>query len=474
MYLSVTHLRLSIIIVLFCFITNFAFSSAIQANLSNTQDHGFTEEECKLTQTKYCVDYSERIVDGFPTTQCWKYEQKFICASREINHCQIFEDNRGCTEVSGTCLQTTPVGSCKIFKKTFVCGNHLETKFETKHIGTDFNIIRDEKDFSTCSEQDKNKYCEQAQETCVEGPETRNISGKDIYKDCWRWDRKYVCRTNSFIDECKDLKSNCKEVSKECLHRSDKTGECEHFEVKYECSDTTTKTKDCISSQFCIGDICKSSERSKHNDFGSISYLSILASMKSTELEGCKCPDGRTECNPGELDTSSCRFFTGQGNKCRHHTGEFNCCSEKGFLTDILKCSQSEKDLLQKRTFKLCHHVGSWRGKKLEFYKKWQSHCCFKSKIAKILQVSAREQLGVGWGDIKKPDCRALTLSEIQKVDFSKIDFSDLYSEMEEKAKASIDSKKDGMKSKLENLKGNSDLINKKINNFYKQNKENK
>ncbi|GBF59074.1 hypothetical protein PbB2_02766 [Candidatus Phycosocius bacilliformis] len=35
--------------------------------------------------------------------------------------------------------------------------------------------------------------CTATGEVCVEGPETRNINGASVYKDCWRWSRSYSC-----------------------------------------------------------------------------------------------------------------------------------------------------------------------------------------------------------------------------------------------------------------------------------------
>ena len=444
-------MRVSIIL-FFLFIFSISFNAL-----------AFDEESCKTIQEKSCVEYSEKIIDGLATSQCWKYKQKSTCASKEQNHCQIFEENRGCNELSGKCLKSTPLGSCEHFEKKFACGSKFDENAEVKHAGTDFNILKDEKDLSACTENEKNKYCDIAEETCVEGAETRNINGKDIHKDCWKWEKKYICRLGSFVDECVDLKERCKEVSKECIHTDEKTGECEHFEVKYQCSENKTKTKDCIATKFCIGDVCQSKQRAQHNDFGaSISYLNVLAGMKSTELEGCKCPEGRTTCSPNEIDTRQCKFFTGNSGTCRNHHGQFNCCRVKGVIAKGLNtCKQDEKDLQQKRKAGLCHHVGpGWRKKKLgTFNKKYESYCCFKSKMARIIQEQGRAQLGISWGTNKTPDCRALTLGELKRIDFTKIDFSELFNDLEHKAKSSIDSKKHEMK----------DVVSKKINSFYKQ-----
>ena len=44
----------------------------------------------------------------------------------------------------------------------------------------------------------------------------------------------------------------------------------------------------------------------------------------------------------------------------------------------------------------------------------------FGSKLGRILQEQGRGQLGVGWGD-----CRGLTVAEIERIDFERLDLSE-------------------------------------------------
>ncbi len=435
----------------------------------------FEEERCRLLQDKACVDYSERIIEGVATSQCWKYEQKFDCISKEQNHCSSLEANRGCNELSSNCSENSNLGLCKNLEKKFSCGKKLEERSEIKHIDTQFHVRRDEKDLSNCSKEEINQYCEIAEEVCLEPKETRNINGKEITKDCWKWDRKYVCRSDNLVDECKDLPANCKFTGeKECLHslKINNQEVCDHWEVKYDCLETTTRKNECLAGKFCLGGVCETNIRAQHNDFGEgISNLSVLAAMKSDEIDGCKCPNGKQSCEPHEFNANNCKLFTGNGKQCTKATSQHNCCSEKGLFRKIQDCSQEEKDLFVSRQAKLCHPVGSWKGKKLNWYKKHQSFCCFKSKLAKIIQVQGRAQLGIGWGDRKNPDCRALTLEEIRRIDFSRIDFSDLFNELKDKARDKVEKNQSDMKSKLQNTQANpaamSEVINQKIKKFY-------
>lgn len=450
----------------------------------------FKEEKCASIQVKACSDLSERIIDGVAVSQCWNYQEKFYCLTRERNNCAALEENRGCQEIAANCLEKSDygLGVCKIQEKKFSCGQKIEEKAEIKHIDTQFSVLKDEKELSGCLKEDQDKYCEEVEEVCIEPKETRNINGKDIYKDCWKWEKKYACRKNTFIDECASLPKNCQLTGKkECLHSLSVNGkqECDHYELKYQCEENHTYKKECLNSQVCLGGVCEKTARTQHNDFASsISGLSVLTSLKSDAIDGCKCPNGKQSCEPGEIDTSSCKLFTGHSNQCHKSTAQQNCCSNKGFIRSVIGCSQNEKDLMVKRVAGLCHHIGSWSGKSIKdklTFTSYQSHCCFKSRLAKIIQVQGRSQLGISWGDSKNPDCRALSLEEVQKIDFNKIDFSELFHEMGSKARRGGVQAQDKIKAGIQSTQGNpqaeSELIKQKINRFYSkttnQNSEN-
>lgn len=428
-----------------------------------SNSYAFEEEKCKILPESGCVDYSKKVKDGIETDDlCWEDVQKSICIGKEQNHCSNLEANRGCNELTAECLENSEVDLCKNMEKKFSCGSKLEEKAEVKHIDTQFHVIKDEKDLSSCSADEINQYCEVINEVCIEPKETRNINGKMVEKDCWKWDREYACRTGSLVDECKGLDKNCVLGEKECLHtlKINNKEECDHWEVKYSCENQTIRKKECIAKQFCLGGVCDTSERTQHNDFAeSISNLAALTAMKSDEIDGCKCPNGRKTCEPGEVDTTNCKLFTGSAKQCSK-TLQYNCCSEKGFLRKPFGCDDQEKDLVIARKAGLCHWIGSRKGKNLKKIMKYESYCCFKSKLAKIIQIGGREQLDIGWGDKRNPNCRALSLEEIRKINFSKLDFSDMFNDFKEKAYAKAESMK-------QDMQNNSELVRRKVNNFY-------
>jgi len=461
--------------------------------LENSNDRNFQEDKCEITKEKQCVDYSTKTIEGFPVTRCWKYEEISRCVGREKNYCQTFEDNRGCEERYGKCLEQANVSKiCKNFEKKFKCGEKLEENAEIKHVDTEYLVKRDERDLSNCTESDL-KNCVIEHEKCLEPAETRNINGKDVFKECWKWDRQYYCKQNSFIDECKDLKARCKEKSRECISY-DKEKNCEHWDVNFECEEKSADKVDCIGSKFCLGGVCEDSERFRPNNFGeNIGTLIALANMKKEGMEGCECPkDKKENCKTEDIDPKSCKFFKGTEHKCMKVRGQWvtyaiaaasiymawtglstgvfsalgsggnfanmgaaaqakfvaaqaakvalasmarvDCCSMSGVLAAA--CGGKAIDLKVKKQQRFCVKVGRYK-KKLGLIVV-TSYCCFKSKLMRVIQEQGRKQLGLSFGTAKNPDCRGLNLEEIQRINWDKIDWSEVIKDFKEEAENSI------------------------------------
>lgn len=436
--------------------------------------NAFEEAKCVPLTHKVCMDESEKVIEGYRVRQCWKYKEVLKCISHETNHCAPFEGNRGCNEVEGKCLNQSLTGLCSHYEKKFVCGHTTHENQEIKLVDSLFTVLRDEKDLEKCDPHIKNDFCEITSEECTEPAETRNINGKDVYKECWKWDRKYQCRTATSVDDCKEYKDKgCKEVSRECIHQEN--DRCEHYIVKYECDEKKTEKIDCIASKFCIGVNCQEQTRNINTNFGlAASYLSTLSQM-SKDQEGCVCnKETDPSCNERSVNEDACYLFKGTSNVCRKYTGEFNCCSHKGFLRQIVSCNDEEKELARKKEAKLCHFVGSWSGKGLiNKFKKKSSYCCFNSDLARIIQEQGRKQLSKGWGDPKSPDCSPLTMSEVKRIDFSKMDFSELYEGLKNKAAGEFGSKKSEIAEKVKQYQNNPEdlasVIKGKMEKFYEK-----
>jgi len=151
--------------------------------------------------------------------------------------------------------------------------------------------------------------------------------------------------------------------------------------------------------------------------------------------------------NDGVVTKQGCQgnvyIFNGNDYRCRPpgvETGFSNCCRKSSTWFGLGQCNEREKILAKLRSWgKLdgqCHYVGSYCVVKVlgSCLQKKKTYCCFHSVLARIVQEQGRKQLGISWGSPKSPNCRGFTPDEFQRIDFSKIDFSEWYSEVRKQA----------------------------------------
>jgi conjugal transfer mating pair stabilization protein TraN len=107
-------------------------------------------------------------------------------------------------------------------------------------------------------------------------------------------------------------------------------------------------------------------------------------------------------------------------------------------------CNQEDMEVGVLRGSLMCHEVGSYCKIKVPLIgcvQEAKSHCCFNSKLGRILQEQGRPQLksfagmvGGIWGEVKNPNCRGFSPEEFQALDFSRIDMSEYYADLKTEA----------------------------------------
>lgn len=116
------------------------------------------------------------------------------------------------------------------------------------------------------------------------------------------------------------------------------------------------------------------------------------------------------------------------------------------FVMDFLLsgCDQQDMETAMLKGSGMCHEVGSYCASNILgiCIQKARGQCCYNTKLGRIIQEQGRPQLksfnATGWGTAKKPYCRGFTPEEFQALDFSKMDLSEYYSEIEARAQSNI------------------------------------
>ncbi|MFA5028495.1 MAG: conjugal transfer protein TraN, partial [Candidatus Methylomirabilota bacterium] len=99
----------------------------------------------------------------------------------------------------------------------------------------------------------------------------------------------------------------------------------------------------------------------------------------------------------------------------------------------LMTCDEASTETAIKTEMGLCVEAGEYCSQKILFacWGKKHAACCFVSRLARIIQEQGRAQLGIGWGDPKAPDCRGLTVDELQAINWERLDFSEYIAELQ-------------------------------------------
>ena len=116
------------------------------------------------------------------------------------------------------------------------------------------------------------------------------------------------------------------------------------------------------------------------------------------------------------------------------------------FMMEVLLqgCDQQDMETGMLRGSGMCHEVGTYCSSSILgiCIQKARGHCCFNTKLGRIIQEQGRPQLSafnaMGWGTPKQPYCRGFTAEEFQALDFSRMDLSEYYEEIEARAQSNI------------------------------------
>ena len=279
---------------------------------------------------------------------------------------------------------------------------------------------------SNCTTNTENAIELKAQ--CTQPGETRTFEreGKNfqIHQDCWEYSYHYLINESS-DNECKKYEDNpnCTAAERECLLQEN--GSCIRHRVKYQCQKTVkTDGYVCGDKFFCSDGSCSDIENNVNSDFGhAVSQLATLA-QAGKDIG---------------LDANNLKAFSGRPMYCRKSGFGFSdCCKDSGWgnKLGLAKCNSEENALGQAKEKKLVVYVGTFCSKKIlkKCIQRKSSYCVFDNKLARIIQYQGRSgQLGIGFGGAGSPDCRGMSVDELQKIDFNRMDYSDFYDELNER-----------------------------------------
>lgn len=246
----------------------------------------------------------------------------------------------------------------------------------------------------------------------VDGKEFSFTEACWAYKDTWLLQPADAGSCSSLMND-----KSCTLSSRQCAFFDEDSGACLHEYAAFSCETRTTgKQMICGGEVFCLDGECDKTQTHSNNDFGqAVSELAALAAAGK---------------DVAEIDNVDVRAFTGAAKYCKKFAVGFsNCCADGGWGNSmgLAHCSSDEKALGKAKEKKLIISIGEFCSKKVlgVCLEKKRSYCQFDSKLAQIVQQQGRDgQLHIGFGGAKSPDCRGISVDELQAIDFDRLDFT--------------------------------------------------
>jgi len=263
--------------------------------------------------------------------------------------------------------------------------------------------------------------CQRVASVCVEGPSTKVIDGYPVTRECWKYVNQFDCTTLTAASTCSAPPLNactpkgpasCAAVDgmvpPHCLV-ADMQVECKVADAVY------GPVTNCGTSSFCPNGTCWDQAATPDPDFAR--SISMLEAARQA---------GR------ELNVETLRTFSGSADSC--HSWPLNCCTTAPLIPPI--CPEEEKQLAQRRDAGLCHLVeAGWCSSRVlsVCVQKKDSYCCFAGKMSRIVNEQGRPQIAKGWGSGQNPDCTGFLVTELQRLDFAAMDFTEFYADIKSK-----------------------------------------
>ncbi len=284
--------------------------------------------------------------------------------------------------------------------------------------------------------------CIDAKPKCVDKPNTgtRTVDNIEVKQECWKYEYSKNCSKVASKNDCKNIDLDKFNLIKDICLTKTKIGEqsfCLNTQKTFLSTTKNQETivkskivmdpdnkgalKNLLCSTLCLDGNCpsvfKDSQEDNKEMVSAIAQLEMLSKVKE-----------------GMTDPKQIKFniFSANLKKCHNKTGiHSNCCSDTGFLKSagLVNCPVEQKILATEVRKGRCEDVGEYCAKEVlgKCIRKTKSYCCFPTVLAKVIHKGARAQLKKNLGSAKNPQCGGLTIDELKKIDFSKIDFKDFF-----------------------------------------------
>lgn len=295
---------------------------------------------------------------------------------------------------------------------------------------------------TVAAELSMEKVCTDVRGKCLDSVKVRIVDGMSVERDCWKYEYSKNCNKAPSKNNCANIqqddfkfvgdtclstikvngKSFCVNTRKTFARTTTQTQKINHGKMKMD-PDNKEVVKNLLCSAFCLDGNCpeahKADQKSNDEIANAIAQLEMLSNIKK----------GMIDSNPLKFD-----IFSATPRRCHDKTGvHSNCCDDSGWLKGVglVKCPSDAVQLAMEGRKGRCEYVGEYCSSEVPIIGtciiETKTYCCFPTVLAKVIHRGARDQLGKNLGSAEHPQCGGLTLDDIEKIDFSKVDFQEFF-----------------------------------------------
>lgn len=253
--------------------------------------------------------------------------------------------------------------------------------------------------------------------------ETRMIQGEALQRDHFEEHFQYACFQSSpnacaglREQGCYQIKSVCREKRGDVCILWQQTLSCPSGKQSHKSYQNSNK-----ANPFCLTGTCADTSYEANGDL--LTVMSHLQTLRDAQQDLKKL---------GVI-------FKGNHRWCTRNCFDFrDCCgSDKGWGVEmgLTDCDGQEIELRTLRDQNLCIQIGTYCAEKNlgKCTRKKTTFCCYGTKLARLIQQNARAQLGLRLGSPESPDCNGLSAEHLSRLDFSQINFSEIFEEITRK-----------------------------------------
>ncbi len=365
---------------------------------------------------------------------CWQYSYDFACAGQEANTCKPYEDNKACSIVSSNCTDKIPeTGRCSSYTNTYSCTTKPETteqKLECTSGVFDSSAL-------VAPANANNTFIKAAlAQEILRQSATYGKGGTELFSGVSETCRKGYAGIKNCCSAKPGATSN---AGMSTLAMSAAASG-----AKYAGSVLVDKASPYVfDAMFAGGEFSAglawdyaTTSSSAVIDFASNSPAgtNFAAGGPSLSAYGFTFQSGVAAQGSGLMGANTTLATFGEGSSMTSITFNpyvFGALVALAVVQYLASCTQDEQMLALHKGADLSTFVKEECSQKiLGACVEWTStYCSFNSVLARVINTQGKPQLGLGLSS-----CSGLTVDQVSKLDFTKIDFSEFTGQMVQQA----------------------------------------